>query len=84
MVELSSTQIGKQNPEIISKTEEFEFSSKFAWKLKFFKNRGSFELKLSFWAAKNSIMGIKVCNLYVKTLSSPILVSLETSQPNET
>ena len=38
----------EQNPEIISKTEDFEFSTKFASKLKFFENRGNFELKLSF------------------------------------
>ena len=38
--------------------EEFKFSTKFALKMKFLKNRGNFELKLNFWASINSIRGI--------------------------
>ena len=47
--------------------EEIEFSAKFARKMKFLENQGSFELKLSFWDAINSIIGIKICILYFKT-----------------
>jgi hypothetical protein len=34
--------------EIVSKTKDFDFLAKFAWKLIFLKNRGNFELKLNF------------------------------------
>ena len=50
----------------------------------FFLNRGSFELKLSFSSVINSIMGIKIWNLDFKIWFSPSLVSLTTSQTNET
>jgi hypothetical protein len=47
--------------------KEIEFSAKFAKKMKFLKNRGNFELKLSFWDAINSIMGIKIMIFDLKT-----------------
>ena len=46
-VYLSSNQCKKQNPKIVLKTKEIQFSSKFAQKMKFHENRGSFELKLN-------------------------------------
>jgi hypothetical protein len=49
----------EQNLENVSKIEEFEFSAKFAWKLSFFENQGSFEPKIRFWTAINSIRGTK-------------------------
>jgi len=44
--------------------------------MKFYENRGSFVLKLSFWVVINSISGIKIFNLDFKTWSSPILVRI--------
>ena len=64
--------------------EEFEFSAKFARKMKFLENRGNFELKLSFWVAIRSIKGIKIWIWIFKTLSPPILVSLAPSQTEGT
>ena len=64
--------------------EKIDFSAKFAWKLKFFENRGNFELKLSFWATINSIRGIKFFNFYFKIWFSPSLTSLTPSQTDGT
>ena len=82
-IELESILIDEQNLEIVSKTKEFEFSAKFAWKLKFFENRGKFELKFSYCAAINSIRGIKFLSLYFIILFSPSLGSLTPSQTDE-
>ena len=54
----------EKNPEIISKMEKIDFSAKFAWKLKFHKNRGKFELRHLFWVSINSIRSIKFFILY--------------------
>ena len=64
--------------------EEIEFSAKFAKKMKFHKNRGSFELKLNIWDDINSIRGIKFWNLDFKIWFSPSLVILTPSQTDET
>jgi hypothetical protein len=40
--------------------EKIDFLAKFAWKLKFHKNRGKFELGHLFWVEINSIIGIKL------------------------
>jgi hypothetical protein len=41
---MSSTRRNEQNPEIVSKSEDFGFSAKFWSKLSFCKNRGDFLL----------------------------------------
>ena len=83
-VELESNQRYEQNPEIISKMEKIDFSSKFAWKLKFHENQGKFELKLFLWDAINYIRGIKNCILYLEFLFSPSPTNLQPSQTDGT
>jgi hypothetical protein len=57
----------KQNPEIVLKTKEIKFSSKFAQEMKFFENQGKFELKLSIGVEKNSIIGVKILIMDLKS-----------------
>ena len=60
---------------MILEMKEIEFSAKFAQKMKFHENRGSFKLKLNIRDPINSIMGVKICILDFITLYSHILVS---------
>ena len=52
-VYLASTRYDEKNPKIISKTKEIEFLVKFVEEMKFHKNQGNFELKLSIRVAIN-------------------------------
>ena len=61
-VDMSSTRRDEQNPEIISKAEDFGFSAKFLSKLSFCKNQGDFLLTQWKKVAINSIRNIKNFN----------------------
>jgi len=79
-----STRIDEQNPEIVSKSEDFDFLVKFWPKLSFCKNRGDFLLKQWKEAATNSIRDIKIWNFLTKPQTSPSPVSLLPSQTDDT
>ena len=63
--------------------EEFEFSTKFAWKMRFLENWGSFELNLNLWVVIISVIGIKKKKIIFKTWYSLILASLTPSQTDK-
>ena len=52
--------------------------------MKFHENRGSFKMKLIIRVVINSIIGIKIFNLYFKTWSCSNFLNLEPLQTNET
>ena len=75
-----STRIDEQNPEIVSKLEDFDFSAKFLSKLIFRKNRGDFLLKQWKEDAINSRRDIKIWNFMKKPQTYPSLTNLLPSQ----
>ena len=84
LVYLISTRRDEQNPEIVSKSEDFDFFSQILSKLSFRKNRGDFLLKQWKEAAKNSIRDIKTWNFSMKPWTSPSPLSLLPSQTDGT
>ena len=74
------TQCDEQNQEIVLKTEGIKFSTKFNQEMKFYENRGKFELKLNIGDAINSIRGVKNWIIDLKTRSSPSLANQAPSQ----
>ena len=83
-VYMDSTRRDEQNPEIVSKSEKFDFSTNFVSKLSFRKNRG--KICLTQWekVAINSIRDIKYWNFSIKPWPSPSPVNLLTPQTDGT
>ena len=83
-VYMSSTRIDEQNPEIVSKTEDSGFSTKFLSKVSFCKNRG--KVLLTQWkkVAINSTKDIKIWNFSTKPQPSPSLTNLLPPQTDGT
>ena len=83
-VYMRSTRRDEQNPEIVSKTEDFGFSAKFLLKLNFCKNRGKFFLTQWKKVVINSLRDIKTCNFSMKPWPSPSPMNLLPPQTDGT